>query len=113
MEKITFMDAVRKISKHNQQFNITKQFEDDDPLKLVIVFSKENWETNYSLKSRSYLVRSDNKFFLPSMMGNSLFGTSLDGKDVGVRLDWYMFDWSVDYCYFIDSNLKSSKDGVE
>lgn len=42
------------------------------------------------------------------MSGYSIFGSSLDETDYGVRLDRYMVDekggkdgWIVDYCYFV------------
>ena len=48
---------------------------------------------------RSYRVQSNEKYFLPQMLGNSLFADCLDGTEFGVRLDWYKADWEVDYCY--------------
>lgn len=77
----------------------------------VIVFKSESFSKKYSLKERSYVVSRDNKWFNPYMLGRSLFGSCLDGKDTGVRLDWYMYDeerpWIIDYCYII------SKEEVE
>lgn len=74
------------------------------PLKGFIVFSAENWPKTYSEKSRTYEVHSDNKAFRPNASSCSLFGSSLDGTDQGVRLDWYMADfgipggWAVERC---------------
>lgn len=74
------------------------------PLKGFIVFSAENWPKTYSEKSRTYEVHSDNKAFRPNASSCSLFGSSLDGTDQGVRLDWYMADfgipggWGVERC---------------
>lgn len=74
------------------------------PLKGFIVFSAENWPKTYSEKSRTYKVHSDNKAFRPNASSCSLFGSSLDGTDQGVRLDWYMADfgipggWAVERC---------------
>ena len=80
----------------------------------VIVFKSESFNKKYSLKERSYLVCKDNKWFNPAMIGRSLYGNCLDGKDKGVRLDWYMYDekkpWIVDYCYIIsDKELEVIK----
>ena len=75
-----------------------------NPLKGFIVFSAENWPKTYSEKSRTYEVHSDNKAFRPNANSCSLFGSSLDGTDQGVRLDWYMADfgipggWAVERC---------------
>lgn len=82
----------------------------NNPIKGVIVFREDNWpDDNYSLESRSYVVSSDNKAFIASMGGYSIFGSSLDGSDKNVRLEQYMEDeyaskggWKVDYCYLIE-----------
>lgn len=71
----------------------------------VVVFKSESFSNYYSLKERSYVICRDNKWFKPYALGCSLFGNCLDGKDMGVRLDWYMRDtehpWIIDYCYII------------
>lgn len=71
----------------------------------VVVFKSESFSNNYSLKERSYLICRDNKLFKSYTIGCSLFGSCLDKKDRGVRLDWYMKDdkhpWIIDYCYII------------
>lgn len=74
----------------------------------VIVFSKDSFDDDYSLDSRSYSVSSNNKMF-GNYGGYSLFGSALDGSDNGVRLEAYMQEegggargWKVDYCYFPD-----------
>ena len=66
-------------------------------------------EYNYSLESRSYVVSSYNKAFIASMGGYSIYGSSLDGSDKGVRWEQYMEEeyagkggWRVDYCYLIE-----------
>ena len=82
----------------------------NNPIKGVIVFKEDNWpDNNYSLESRSYIVSSDNKAFIASMGGYSIYGSSLDGSDKNVRLEQYMEDeyagkggWRVDYCYLIE-----------
>ena len=48
------------------------------------------------------MFRSDNKYFVSNMGGNSIFADSLDGADVGVRLDWYLNDWKIEYCYILE-----------
>ncbi|WP_090739338.1 hypothetical protein [Paenibacillus sp. Mc5Re-14] len=75
----------------------------------VIVFSDESFgNRGFTVEERSYKVSGDAKFFDPNMIGSSLFGNCLDGKDIGVRLDWYMNlkpdegrRWEVEYCYIV------------
>ncbi|MDQ0360010.1 hypothetical protein [Breznakia pachnodae] len=70
----------------------------------VIVFKQESYENEYSEKSRSYAIWSDDKYFQPSMLGNSLFGSCLDGTDQCVRLNEYLIEWIIDYCYITESH---------
>lgn len=96
MEKLTFGQLVEKMYQHNETPNAK-------PIQAVIVFKSSNWPgKDYSLEARSYAVSSENKYFNADMIGNSLYGSALDGSDPCVRLDWYMNDskpWAVDYCY--------------
>lgn len=66
----------------------------------VIVYSQDNWQTPYSLEARSYVVSSDNRRYQMGKISSSVFGSSLDGSDVGVRLD--MYGWKVEDCYMLD-----------
>lgn len=71
-------------------------------MKGVIVFKSENWpDKDFKLASRSYKVVSDNKFFISGIGGNSIYGSALDGSDNGVRIDWYLGQWKIDYCYIV------------
>ena len=102
MEKMTLAQLFDAFYKHNEQNGITGQFEDKNALTGVIVFKQESWpkaKTEYSLESRSYRLTSDNKRFIAGMGGNSIYASSLDGSDQGVRLDGYLREWKVDYCY--------------
>lgn len=90
-------------------------------IKGVIVFKPESFDKEYSEKSRSYEVSSDNKYWNPEKAGNSLFGYCLDGTDQGARLDWYMHSipkdnlgkrWEVDYCYLQDTINESEENDV-
>lgn len=102
---LTFGELCDIFYKHNQENNITSQWEDKKAIQAVIVFKSSNWpDKKFTLEQRSYLIRSDDKYFVPGMGGNSIFASCLDGTDQGVRLDWYMFhnaphNWVVDYCY--------------
>ena len=68
-----------------------------EEMTAVIVYSSDNWEEDYSLESRSYVVHNSCKAFNPHCCGYSLFGSALDGSDNCVRLDWQC--WKVEYCY--------------
>lgn len=100
MKKLTQTQLYDLFYEHNVKNNITSQFEDEHPLIGVVVYKAGNWKTEYSLESRSYKVRSDNKAFIPGMCGNSIYADNLDKSDHGVRLDWY--GWAVDYCYLLE-----------
>ena len=101
----TFGELCELFYKHNRENHITRQWGDYRAIQAVIVFKSSNWpDRNFTLEQRSYLVRSDEKYFIPSIIGNSLYSNCLDGIDRGVRLDLYMFNndphnWIVDYCY--------------
>lgn len=102
MNKLELNQLFDAIREHNMDHSIKSQYSDPEPLSCVIVFKNESWPTrkeDYSLESRSYEFRSDEKYFLPEMGGNSIFADSLDGSDKGVRLDHYLHMWKVDYCY--------------
>lgn len=99
MTKITWQDVCNIFSKHNEDNNITSQFGDPNRINAVVVFKASNWpDKAYPLESRSYRVASDNKRFIGGMGGNSAFAESLDGTD-SIRLDWYLGQWKIDYCY--------------
>lgn len=94
---------VKKIS-YEELWRIMHQFNCDHPeqeeeavLKGVIVYKKSNWDKPYTVKERSYEVSNNNRAFQPGKIANSVYGYCLDGKDLGVRLDWYK--WAVEYCY--------------
>lgn len=65
----------------------------------VIVFTAESIGTRYTEKERSYEVYRESNFFDGNKDGKALVGNCLDGKDNGVRLENYLDDWDVEYCY--------------
>lgn len=76
-----------------------------------IVFTADSFEEDCSLLSRVYAVSSDNKAFQPNMGGYSIYAACLDGRDNGVRLEWYMTEekggsakgkWKVESCYILE-----------
>lgn len=102
MEKMTFEQVWIKFCNHNRGEEV-RQFGDASRLKAVVVFKQGPWfKQEFSEKSRSYIFSSDNKYFIDGMGGNSIYADCLDGSERGVRLDWYMNDWEVDYCYMVE-----------
>lgn len=105
MEKLTYAQFVEAMRK----FNETEAFAvkgNQKVLKGVIVFTADSFTKPYTETERSYQTTSDNKAFFPNMISNSIYADCLDGKDLGVRLDWYMGGkdgWKVDYCYLLES----------
>ena len=112
MEKITIAQMFSAFEKHNEENGIESQFSDTSRLVGVVVFKQSSWPgapRQYTLNERSYRVTSDNKRFIGGMCGNSIFADCLDGRDLGVRLDWYLKDWKVDYCYLVGKEVNMLK----
>lgn len=105
MNKLTFSQLCNEFSKHNAENNVKQQFTDDNRLTGYVVFKSSNWpEQDYSLESRTYRFASDNKYFIPEMIGNSIFANNLDGTDKCIRLEQYIGHWKIDYCYIENHN---------
>ena len=74
-----------------------------------VVFTPDSFTKPYSEASRTYAISSDNKAFIPGMGGYSIYGSSLDGTDVCVRLEGYMSaekggkdGWRIERCYLVE-----------
>ena len=98
MEKLSFSELTKVFTSMNEEKGVKTQYSDNTPKYGVVVFDSSNWKTKYSLESRSYKFRSDNKYFIPGLGGNSIFCKSLDNMDE-MRLDWYLGQWKIEYCY--------------
>lgn len=93
---------------YREMKNIFKVFEATNPrthLIGYITFTEDSFDKHYDEVERTYVVSSYNKAFRPNMNSSSIFGSSLDGKDLNVRLDSYMEDeyggedgWRVECC---------------
>lgn len=98
MKKITYGELREAMFKFNEEHPDGKS-----TLYGVIVFTEDSFSKPFTEKERSYKVSNDNKGFQSGKISNSIFGNCLDGVDMGVRLDWYMYDaenpWKVEYCY--------------
>lgn len=70
----------------------------------IVFDDKKSWGKEYPLESKTYVVNSDCKAFDWNAIGSGMPGSSLDGTDIGVRLDWYLksdHPWKVAWCYFL------------
>ena len=101
-KKMTYKEMKTLFTKHELDYPKTH-------LLGAIVFTKDSFTKDYPLDSRTYIVGSKNKAFLPNMLGYSIYGSAKDGSDNYVRLEAYMAEerggkegWRVDYCYLID-----------
>lgn len=75
-----------------------------------ITFTEDSFDKKYPLDSRTYGVSSHNKAFISGMGGYSIYGSSLDGSDMLVRLERYMRDehggadgWRIERCYITEN----------
>lgn len=85
--------------------------QDEPPMVGYVVFTQDSFTEPYSTRSRTYTIYSNCKAFMPNMGGYSIFGSSLDGTDIDVRLDQYMADerggkdgWKIEKCYIITND---------
>ena len=86
-------------------------------LKGYIIFTADSFDAPYTEYERTYCVTSYNKAFQPNMGGYSIYGTSLDGTDRGVRLERYMMEerggkdgWKIERCYLKKEDFDNVKD---
>lgn len=101
MKKLSYSELRDAMFAYNRENNVTTQFAGKQKIGYI-VFTQDSFTKPFSLESRTYSVASGNKAFIDGMGGNSVFGDCLDGSEHGVRLDWYIGKWHVDYCYFKD-----------
>ena len=98
----TWHEARELMSKFNKEKGYTTKG-NNEHLYMVAVITEDSFDRKYSLTERSYEFSNDNKAFLPNQSSNSIFADCLDGRDLGVRLDWYIpAEWKVEYCYVVE-----------
>jgi len=94
MNKITFAEVESLFFENNRK--------NGKPMYAVAVIKESSFNKPYTETERSYQFSSDNKAFKDGKIARSIFSNCLDGKDLGVRLDWYLDDgWDIDYCYLV------------
>lgn len=92
----------------NEKHNITcKGF--GPKVTAVVVITKGSFDRAYTEEERSYRFTNHNKAFIPSNISRSIFADCLDGKEVGIRIDWYLGDsWEVEYAYIESEDEETS-----
>ena len=103
MKKITFSELRKAFQEFNQSHN---NGADREYITGVIVYKASNWDKEYTETERSYRVASNNNAFKSGKISTSIYANCLDGKDIGVRLDWYD-EWEIDYCYLDEEALET------
>lgn len=101
LQHISFSELEDFASKFFSQNPKIGQFQKNP--KAAIVFKEESYSTPYSLEARTYIFSLANKYFMPNMIGTSIFASCLDGSEDMVRLDWYLNSWKIDYCYLLEN----------
>ena len=78
-----------------------------------VVFTQDSFTKPYSEASRTYVISSDNKAFIPGMGGYSIYGACLDGTDPCLRLEGYIRGgdngWKIERCYMMSDTLEKAK----
>jgi len=100
-DKMTYSELKQKFIEHEAN-------QPEHHLTSHITFTPDSFSEDLSERSRTYVVSSYNKAYRPNMGGYSIFGSSLDGTDSGVRLESYMEEerggadgWKVESCRLI------------
>ena len=101
-------------------FRMVERANDGRHLCGYIVFCEDSFDIPYSEEARTYAVSSNNKAFQPNMGGYSIYGSSLDGTDICVRLERYIASergvkngWKIERCYFKKDDLEKVKDLIK
>ena len=101
---MTFNELCEACYEHNEKHHITQQYGDkENRLTCYVVFKQmPYWEKQYTELERTYEFSSDNKRFIAGMGGNSIFASCLGYED-NIRVDWYLGDWEIEKCWYVDS----------
>lgn len=98
MQKISYAEFRKAMFKFNEEH--PEAVYGKPALYGVIVFTEDSFGKPYTETERSYRTNNNQNAFQHGKISNSIWADCLDGKDLGVRLDLYMYDgWKVDYCY--------------
>ena len=97
VKKISWYEMYETFCKFNEQNgNDSSKF-----IEGVVVYKKDGFKKEFwSLKSRSYKVKSNTWGFMTNKAGHCIIGEALDGTE-RIRLDWH--NWDVEYCYLLNN----------
>lgn len=84
-----------------------REFYNEQGKYALITYKQENFDKEYSEKSRTYMVGSYNKCFQGGKISNSMFGSCIDGTDIGVRLDLY--NWKIEKIIILETQEEIDK----
>lgn len=90
--------------------NIMKAANAANIIEGYITFSQTSFTQPYPRASRTYLVSSENKRWQANAISGSIWGSSLDGSDCGVKLSEYMVGenaWQIEDCGTVSYMLLS------
>ena len=94
MKKITYAELREAMFRFNEEHPDQKS-----TLNGVIVFTQDSFTKPYTETERSYRTDNTQKAFNHGMCSNSIWADCLDGKDIGVRLDLYMYNGWCTFSY--------------
>ena len=99
MKNTNLHEIIETFREYNRAHGYAYGYSKGEEITAIIVYAQSNFTKKYSEESRSYRVSNfGGKMFFDGMIGNSIYGDSLDGTDLGVRLDAY--GWIIEKCYF-------------
>ena len=104
-KRMTWHEALQYMCQYNRDNRITYTSNPEEKyVQMVVVFSADSFDREFSLEERSYVFDSGNKAFFSDLCGYSIFGRDLAMTDF-CRLDWYANkEWKVEYCYILEEN---------
>lgn len=78
----------------------------ETPLTGYVLITQNSFTEAYSENERTYRFSSRSKAYMPNMCGYSIYANSVDGSDLGVRLEQYLAaerggedGWQIEKCW--------------
>lgn len=82
--------------------SLFRKYGDDMSIGGIIIFDQSNFNKKYTKLGRSYITSSSNNRYNWKMVGNSVFASCLDGSEMGVRIDEWLYGinpFKIEECY--------------
>lgn len=97
-----FSEIVAIADLHNEAHMIMRQYQDKYPLYFGVVFEPDflDWGGGTDWEN-TFIFRSDEKYFLGTMLGSSIFAWSVVDNEQYVRLDYFLHSKGIKHfiCY--------------